>query len=51
MKSYYLKNDRNSSDLISKFECHDFETACRYFSIIKNLSIRDLLKIYVVVSE
>ena len=51
MKTYYLKNTPNSSDFISKFRCHDFETACRYFSIIKNLSIRDLLKIYVVVSE
>jgi hypothetical protein len=51
MKTYYLKNTPNSSDFISKFQCNDFETACRYFSIIKNLSIRDLLKIYVVVSQ
>ena len=51
MRKYYLKNSRNSTDFISKFECHDFETACKYFSIVKNLSIGDLLKIYVVVSE
>lgn len=50
-KKYYLKTSRNSADFIMKIECPDFESACKYFSVVKNLNIRDLLKIYVVVSE
>jgi hypothetical protein len=51
MKTYYLKNRVYDRDVIAKFECDDFEIACKYFSILKNLSIRDLLQIYVVVSD
>jgi hypothetical protein len=51
MKTYYLKNTPKDTDIIARFDCDDFEIACKYFSILKNLSIRDLLQIYVVVSD
>lgn len=51
MKTYYLKNSVKDKDIISKFECDDFKIACKYFAIQKKLSIRDLLEIYVVVSD
>jgi hypothetical protein len=51
MKTFYLKTSVKERDIIAKFECDDFEIACEYFSILKKLSIRDLLRIYVVVSK
>ncbi len=51
MKTYYLKNSVKDKDVIAKFVCDDFEIACEYFSILKKLNIRDLLQIYVVVSD
>jgi len=49
MKTYYLKQTYEDNDIILKFNCYEYEQACDYFSVIKNLSIYDLLKIYVVV--
>lgn len=51
MKTFYLKTSVKERDVIAKFECDDFYIACKYFAILKNLSIGDLLEIYVVVSE
>jgi hypothetical protein len=49
MKTFYLKQIHNDIDVILKFDCYQYEQACDYFSSIKNLSIYDLLKIYVIV--
>jgi len=49
MRTYYLKQNYDDNDIILKFNCYEYDQACDYFSVIKNLSIYDLLKIYVVV--
>jgi len=50
MKTYYLKQKEGDKDSLSQIKTSDYESACEYFASIKNLSILDLLKIYVVVS-
>lgn len=37
---------KSSNEVISKYTGYTYEEACQYFSKIKRLSIKDLLKIY-----
>lgn len=50
IKTFYLKQSDHSNDVILKFDSSDYFEACEYFASIKNLSLSDLLQIYVVVS-
>jgi hypothetical protein len=49
MNTYLLKRKKKDIDVIMKFSCDDYDTACEYFAEIKKLPVEELLKIYVVV--
>jgi hypothetical protein len=51
MKTFYLKQKESDKDSLSQIKTSDYQLACEYFASVKNLSIFDLLKIYVVVSK
>jgi hypothetical protein len=50
MNTYFLKINEFDKDFILKYSCEDYFEACEYFSSIKQLSQKQLLEIYVVVT-
>lgn len=49
MNTYFLKIKESDKESLLKYSCDSYDEACEYFSIIKNLEINELLRIYVVV--
>lgn len=50
MKTYYLKS-KDSNETINRKEANSLELAIEYFSKIKKLNPKDLLRIYLVVDK